>query len=271
LKVLNLHILEVGIRVLCQDPYSYDLLARGYSAFIRPDHPTADLNYTIIPEENSSYQIILEGRPAETAADDYELLYMFEKSLTMEIQLLRQDLLFMHAGALEYEGRVCLLVAPSGSGKSTTTWALLNNGFRYLSDELAPIDLATLEVHIYPHALCLKAAPPEPFQLPAGVFHTSHTIHVPVEYIPAEICIQPYPLAAVFFLRYDPSVKEPTAKPVSKAGAAARIYSNALNLLAHERYGLDAALKVADQSACFELITCDLQKTCDLVKSLLRR
>jgi len=175
----------------------------------------------------------------------------------------------MHAAALEHDGRACLLVAPSGSGKSTTAWALLNNGFHYMSDELAPIDLIAMEVHLYPHALCLKAAPPEPFRLPEGTVNTSHTIHVPVENLSGELCEFPSPLAAIFFLRHDPSAKEPAAKPVSSAEAAARIYSNALNLLAHERYGLDAALQVAGKAACFELITCDLQKTCNLIKSML--
>jgi hypothetical protein len=77
-------------------------------------------------------------------------------------------------------------------------------------------------------------------------------------------------LAAIFFLRYDPGAQEPTAKPISKAEAGARIYSNALNLLAHSRCALDAAVKIANHSACFELITCDLQKTCNLMKSMLQ-
>jgi hypothetical protein len=246
-------------------------LEDGYSAFLLPDQGTADLDYILTTTDNSTYQINLEGRSPITASDDYELLYLFEKSATIEIQLLRQDLLFIHAGALEYKGRVCLLVAPSGGGKSTTTWALLNNGFRYSSDELAPLDPETFEVHPYPHALCLKATPPEPFHLPEGTLHTSYTKHVPVEYLPSDFCKQPRPLAAIFFLRYDPHVQEPAAKPISKAEAGARIYSNALNLLAHSRYGLDVVVKVAAQSVCYELITNDLQESCNLIKTMLLR
>ncbi len=250
------------------DPYSYRLLSRAYSAFIAPG-TAVTLDYLVTQRDDQTIQIGLKGNPVDTAGNDYELLYSFEKSITIELQKLRKELLFIHAAALEHGGRTSLLIAPSGSGKSTTTWALLNNGFKYLSDELAPIDLNTLKIHLYPHALCLKAPPPQPFFLPEGTLHTAHTIHVPVDLLPGEVCQQPSPLGAVFFLRYDPDAVQPSATPISKAAAGARIYSNALNLLAHSRYGLDAAVTIADNSACFELVTNDLQKSCALIKSVL--
>lgn len=269
MNTLHLRILEVAIRVRCADPYSYGLLLKGYSAFLAGPDLKPDLDYTILPQQDSGYDLLLDEQPAEAADDEYELLYSFEKHMTIEVQKRRQDLLFMHAAALELDGRVLILVAPSGSGKSTTTWALINNGFHYLSDELAPIDLVTMQVHAYPHALCLKSVPPEPFGLPEETLHTSYTLHVPVEYFPGELRKAPAPLAAIFFLRYDPQAGDPAARPISKGEAGARIYSNALNLLAHSRYGLDAAVKVAHHSRCFELVTCDLQKTCALIKSTL--
>lgn len=270
MKILSLRVLDVGIRVRCADPYSYGLLLKGYSAFVSGSIPDPALEYTVHPLEPSGFDLLFAGELAQTAEDEYDLLYYFEKHMTMEVQKLRQDLLFMHAAALEYDGRVLLLVAPSGSGKSTTTWALINSGFRYLSDELAPIHTETLRVHPYPHALCLKAEPPEPFGLPGETLRTSYTLHVPVESFPGDCGREPAPLAAIFFLRYDPEIGEPQVRPISKGEAGARIYSNALNLLAHARYGLDAAVKVAGHSLCLELITSDLRKTCDLIKSTLR-
>jgi hypothetical protein len=270
LKTLQLRVLGVQIRVRCADPYSYGLLLKGYSAFLAGSDLKPDLEYTVLPQPDSGFDLLLDEQPAEAADDEYELLYSFEKNMTIEVQKRRQDLLFMHAAALEHDGRASLLVAPSGSGKSTTTWALANNGFRYMSDELAPIELATMQVQAYPHALCLKAVPPEPFGLPEATLHTSYTLHVPVEYFPGELRMEPAPLAAIFFLHYDPGSGEPAARPISKGEAGARIYSNALNLLAHSRYGLDAAVKVANHSRCFELVTCDLQKTCALIKSTLQ-
>lgn len=48
----------------------------------------------------------------------------------------------VHAAALERGGRVAVLPAPPGSGKSTLCAALVNRGWRLLSDELALIDPA---------------------------------------------------------------------------------------------------------------------------------
>lgn len=270
MKILDLRILGVGVRVRCADPYSYALLWKGYSAFIAANDASADLEYTVFQLKAPVFDLWFDGQPAEHAVDEYELLYVFEKHMTMEVQKLRQDLLFLHAAAVERDRRVALLVAPSGTGKSTIAWALVNSGFRYLSDELAPIALATLQVQPYPHALCLKWEPPAPFCLPVETLRTSYTLHIPVELLLGGVCREEASLAAIFFLRYDRQIGEPQAKPISRAEAAARIYSNALNLLAHSRYGLDAALKVAQYSRSFELFTGDLQKTCVLIQSRLQ-
>lgn len=88
--------------------------------------------------------------------NDADFLFLFEKDLTIELQYQRPDLFFVHAAVVERDGKAVVLAAPSGTGKSTLTLALLHAGFRYLSDELAPFDLVTLQVMPYPHALCLR-------------------------------------------------------------------------------------------------------------------
>jgi len=104
-------------------------------------------------------------------AEDYaELLYAAEKDLTIELQKQRSDLYFLHAAALALSDNAFLLVAPSGSDKSTTIWELMHHGFSYLSDELSPVDLTTMEVHGYPHAICFKK---NPCRVPASREHDS--------------------------------------------------------------------------------------------------
>src|SRR5262249_49284843 len=86
----------------------------------------------------------------ETGADqtyrtetDADFLYALEKEITIQAQIRRPDLYFVHSAVLAFEGRTVLLIGEPGAGKSTLTWALLHHGFDYLSDELAPIDLNT--------------------------------------------------------------------------------------------------------------------------------
>jgi hypothetical protein len=81
------------------------------------------------------------------------LLFHLDKDLTIALQLQRADLFFLHAAVVALDDRAVVLSAPSGTGKSTLALALLENGFDYLSDELAPIDVQRLTVHPFPHAL----------------------------------------------------------------------------------------------------------------------
>lgn len=216
-------------------------------------------------------RIELEGQQTVTADSDYEVLYYFEKMMTIALEELRSDLYFLHAGALEYGGTACILVAESGAGKSTTTWALLHNGFRYLSDELAPVDLESLEVMPYPHALCLKSDPPAPFHLPEETLRTRHTLHVPVERLPGNFLRTSVPLSAAFFISYRPDAPAPSVRPISQGETTARIYANGLNQLAHQHYGMEAAARIGTGIAGFEMVTADLRKSAELMRDTMRR
>lgn len=263
---LALTLVDRHVHVQCEDAAAYALLATSYGAL--RDRPLAPhLRYTVGRDgATGGFSLWREGVDPLTDLDDAAFLFHFEKDLTVELQKLRSDLYFVHAAALAWAGRAVMFVAPSGSGKSTVAWALLHHGFGYLSDELAPIDLATLTVHPYPHALCLKAVPPAAYPLPIATLWTSSTIHIPTTALPGEVTKAPQPLAAIFFLRYCPEAAQPTLRRIGKAEAATRLLANALNPLAHPAAGLDGAVAIAQRSACFELCTAALPPTCVRIK-----
>ncbi|MFH0351486.1 MAG: hypothetical protein ACHBMF_06110 [Chromatiales bacterium] len=196
---------------------------------------------------------------------------MFEKDLTIELQYQRPDLFFVHAAVVERHGKAVILAAPSGTGKSTLTLALLHAGFRYLSDELAPLDLITLQVTPYPHALCLKDEPPKPFKLPKGAIRTLNTIHIPTGFLPATALSRPVPLAAVVFIhrRGDTDTKTFLSE-IGSAEAAVRLYANALNALAHSGDGIDAAVRIVRCVPCYDLDSTDLVRVGPAIESLIR-
>ena len=196
------------------------------------------------------------------------LLYRLDKNVTIALQHDRSDLYFVHAAALAIDGRVVVLAAPPGTGKSTLTLALLENGFSYLSDELAPIDVEALKVHPYAHALCLKTPPPKPFKLPPDTFDAGGRFHIPVAAVPASAIAEPLSLGAVVFIeRRLPAAT--TCRPITPARAAARLMANALNPLSHAGGGLAAAIAVSRAVPCFELETSNLNRACEEIKRLM--
>lgn len=203
------------------------------------------------------------------SADAGEFLHALEQSVVIELQSLRAELYFLHAAAVEAEGKSYLFVAESGGGKSTIAWGLLHHGFGYLSDELAPVDLQDLRVYPYPHALNLKRSPPPPYGLPAETVHTSHAAHVPVRYLPRVASPGTYPLASLWFVTYRPTMTAPTVRAITPGEASARLYTNSLNQLAHPNAGLDAAVRIAADVPSFVLDSAHLGTTCTLIRSTL--
>jgi len=240
------------------------------------DAASPDLHYRVAQGTRpETISIACQGRAVHENADRADLLFLLEQDITVELQRRRADLFFLHAAAVEWQGIALLLVAESGSGKSTTTWGLLHHAFQYLSDELSPVDLNTMRVFPYPHALCLKRDPPATYALPQSAIRLGRTIHLPVDALPSPAVLEPRALAGVFLVTYRPDIRAPDLRSIGRAEASARLYVGALNALAHPNQGLQAAVNISQHVPCFALSSSDLSATCALmcttVDRILRR
>jgi hypothetical protein len=269
-KVLFLQIFERDVKIECSDVRARELLCANYSALQTCRSDSANLEYTVTTCQKG-FCIARPGSRPLMATDGGEFLFLFEKDLTIELEKLRHDLYFVHGAALGFSRGAFLLVAPSGKGKSTTTWALLHHGFQYLSDELAPLNLDTLEVLPYPHALCLKKEPPYRYSLPDKILRIASTLHIPTQQLPNATFLEPLPLRVIFFLDYQPGLHSPAVRPLSRAETAARLFTQALNPLAHTEDGLAGAVAIARKVPSFRLDSGDLRLTCDLINETLER
>jgi len=262
----SLRIVGQVVEIVCDEPATASALRENYEALSCDAAGVVQLRYHVSAEPSASGFLLRrpDGRTL-LAAGLGELVFQLEKAIIVALQRCRPELLFLHAAALERDRAAWLLVGESGAGKSTTAWGLLHHGFSYLSDELAPIDLDTLQVLPYPHALCLKRRTPPPYLLPAECLDLGRTIHVLARSLPCVSRLDPCALQALFFLSQDTRRREPLLRRVSTAEAAARLYVSTLNALAHESRGLDAVLGVASRVSCFELHAGDLESTCKLI------
>lgn len=268
MRVFEFRAFERTVRLEFADPSLAPLFEANFGAMrVRPRGRRRSALCFRIARHTRGFAVDRGQRTPRRAAHLSDLLFVLEKEATIALQRLRRDLYFIHGAALERAGKAVLLVAASGVGKSTTAWALLHHGFRYMSDELAPID-AALRVHPYPHALCVKSDPPDSYPLPPSTVRTSRTLHVPVGALPADRVDSWRPLDAIFFIEREASAVEPRARRLSEAEATARLYAQALNPLAHSAHGLDAAAGIAARARCFELRSAKLQPTAQLVASI---
>lgn len=270
-QAFALSILGLNVRIRCSSPALSKVIPPNFGAMAAAENRLPpDLDYSISGSEDS-ISLVRNGETFCSATDPADLLFRLEKDITVELQRKRSDHLFLHSAALAWKGKACLLAADSGSGKSLTTWALLHHGFEYLSDELSPIDLESLRVAPYPHALCLKQPPPASYPLPQLATHLGRTIHVPANLLPGTIVTEPLPVGAVFLLRYRPDLPAPQLRPLGPAESAARLYLTALNALSHPHRGLDAVLRIAEHIPVFAVASGNLPTTCDLIRSAMEQ
>ena len=260
--------LDVPICVECDDDDVVTIVRAKFGAF-STTATRAEAACYLIQRKGPGWLLLRDGQSAVETDDPAELLFCLEKDLCILLQRRRPDLLFLHAAALERNGKVFLLAGDSGHGKSTTAWGLLHYGFKYLSDELSPIELHSLSVLPYPQALCLKTAPPDTFPFPEdAVLDLGSTLQVPVVALPTGMTATPCRLAAVFFVRYDAALTHPRIRALGHAEAAARAYVAALNLLAHPARGIDAVIRLVSQVPCLSLQASELVATCEAVMDL---
>jgi len=146
--------------------------------------------------------------------------------------------------------------------------ALLERGFTYLSDELAPIEIRGWLVHPYAHAVNLKSTPPHPLRLPPGSVAIGRRFHVPTVMVPAVAGEEPLPLAALIFPERS---SEPLARcrRIRPSLAAAHLLANTLNALAHPNDGLDVAVSLAQSIPCFQVNIYDLSSACADIEAVM--
>jgi hypothetical protein len=136
-----------------------------------------------------------------------------------------------------------------------------------LSDELAPIDLHSLVVHPFAHALCLKEPVLERLRLPGDMVRVGKRFHVASGLFHPPRLMQPLPLGAFIFLGRSGHPR--TSERIGTAAGAAHLLSNTLKGRCHEGDGLPAAVRLAQRVPCFTLDVSDLVAACREVRAIL--
>jgi len=184
----------------------------------------------------------------------------------------------IHASVMQFGESGVMFAAGPQSGKSTLALGLWARGWRYLSDEFALIDPDTLRVHPYPKALCIKE----------GSFGVLQRLGFRVELrqryckgrkgtvtfvspnrFGADRVGEPCEVGHIFFCRYQNGAP-PSVKTISRAEAVLRLNRQSFNFLKFRGQGVAIMSDLVRRARCYELVSGELQATCDLVEGTVR-
>lgn len=209
----------------------------------------------------------IDGRPLFHPVPVDQALATFEWGLNWCIANYSHQHLMIHAAVVERDGAAMLLPGDPGSGKSTLCAALVQRGWRLLSDEMALISLADHSLISIPRPIALKNQSVEIIRrfAPHAVIGpvAQGTAKGAVAHVrpPADSVLRASVPASprwVVFPRYAPG--EPTTLAAeSKGKAFMRLAGHSFNYHVLGRLGFDTLGDLMDDVTAFDLRYSDLE------------
>ncbi|WP_131111404.1 HprK-related kinase A [Sulfuricystis thermophila] len=201
---------------------------------------------------------------------------MLEWGLNWCIASHAHQFLIIHAAVIERGGRAVIMPAPPGSGKSTLCAALVNRGWRLLSDELALLAVDTGQLVPLARPINLKNRSIEiirrfvPECVMTSPVHDTRKGMVALMRPPADSVRRIDEVAVpawVVFPKYLPDTPA-TFLPFSKGQTCLRVAQESFNYDIHGRRGFEIITRMIDGCDCYEFSYGDLEDAMQAFDSL---
>jgi hypothetical protein len=136
----------------------------------------------------------------------------------------RPEWFWVHAAAASRDGRAVLVPGERARGKSTLVTALARAGWRYLSDDAVPLDMADHRAAPFPLTPHVRSGP-------GGIMAPESIFALPkrdVELEPDMICREAVPITELVFVRFEPGASA-FLTPARPGEAALGLLESCLN------------------------------------------
>jgi hypothetical protein len=230
-----------------------------------PPTPGLPHEYSLIDRGTGSeprFELLYGDYVIKTGAAHADVLDHLFTHVNGEVFRRTGHFLMVHAGAVvSPTGEGVIFPGGSGFGKTTLVAALVQDGFGYLSDEVAAIDPVRRRLYPFPKTLNLKEGSfglfPELRAQAGRLPFIRHQWHLRPDDIRAGAVAGPCSMRYVVFPRYEPGAST-AVMPVSRASAVRDLMPGIFNLSMYGARALELLSDAVSSARSYRLVTGDL-------------
>jgi len=249
--------LRIGLRV--NEPHHLKAMIERLPPGWKPGStPVVDLIYSLLISNSASdarlrrFNLLYAGSARVARSLDADaVLTVFESDVQMYVGLQARRRIFVHAGAVEWKGRVIVIPGRSTSGKTTLTAELVRAGATYYSDEYAVLDERGY-VHPYPRLLGIR------------VPGTGVSTKVRADALGGRVGVRPLPVGMILVTQYQAGSRWRPRK-LSAGRGALEVLANTLPARTRPEESLNSIQQALTNATIFKSHRGEAKETAELI------
>lgn len=219
------------------------------------DESTVEHWFSVTATENGvlKYRLAVNSQFEGEFETRRQLIESLASRLRLTVAEYAPDYIFLHAGAVSFEGRAIIIPGKSFSGKTTLVAELIKRNCAYLSDEYAVLDRDGL-VHPFTKKLSLRLTPDDYRQT-----------DVSAEKLGGKKQKTPVPVGCLLITEYVKNKKRPALKFHTSGQGVMAALANSISVRRNPKSVLEVLSRVADQATVIKCRRGDAEQFADLL------
>jgi hypothetical protein len=221
------------------------------------------LAYLEVCYQNNVFLLLVNSQITAQELSLSDLIYQIKYQVIRHLMEARSNLLWFHAGAAALGETAIMFSGLSGRGKSTLVVNLCDRGWKYLSDDILPLNIDTGQFLPFPQMPKVRENVKQ--QLSSDCLDELKQVDIQLK--SEIICRKAMSVKAIIFPYY--CYNSPTELlSFSRANAALDLLQNCLNFLEHQEKALSYVAELVKSTPTFTLVFNDGSCATDLIEKM---